>query len=83
MSASRRCCPCGERVVSLLFVLLKDVLLKDVMGDGNKLFDMVAPDAGAPFALLAAATHDAASSSTAPAVAIRADTLSMRNPGAK
>ena len=25
------------------------------MGDGNKLFDMVAPDAGAPFALLAAA----------------------------
>ena len=39
---------------SLLSVLLKDVLLKDVMGDGNKLFDMVAPDAGAPFALLAA-----------------------------
>ena len=55
MSASRRCCPCGERVVSLLSVLLKDVLLKDDMGDGNKLFDMVAPDAGAPFALLAAA----------------------------
>ena len=31
------------------------MLLKDVMGDGNKLFDMVAPDTGAPFALLAAA----------------------------
>ena len=42
-------------VASLLSVLLKDVLLKDDMGDGNKLFDMVAPDAGAPFALLAAA----------------------------
>ena len=25
------------------------------MGDGSKLFDMIAPDAGAPFALLAAA----------------------------